>query len=86
METDMVVEIIASQRALSLALFASKKIQQKTTLFLLSEHLMNLFNHILFSDLWIHFKLNVFVSENSSEVTGFSLTPGNYFQKAFCKC
>lgn len=47
----MVVEIIASQRALSLALFASKKIQQKTTLFLLSEHLMNLFNHILFSDL-----------------------------------
>lgn len=47
----MVKEIIASQSALSLALFARKKIKQKPTLFLLSEHLMNLLNHILFSDL-----------------------------------
>lgn len=72
MKMDMVVEIIVSQCALSLALFASKKIKQKPTLFLLSEHLMNLLNHILFSDLWIHFKLNIFVGENTSEVISFS--------------
>lgn len=46
METDMVVEIIASQCAFSLALFANEKIQQKPTLFLPSEHIMNLLNHV----------------------------------------
>lgn len=53
METDMVVEIIAGQCALFLALFANEKIQQKPTLFLPSNHIMNLLTTYSFPDLWI---------------------------------
>lgn len=86
METDMVVENTASQCAFPLALFANKKIQQKPTLFLPSDHIMNLLNHIFIPWSVNTFQQIISAGENSSEVTDFFLTPGNYFQKAFGKC